>query len=700
VITESAPASDLIPALQWLDRILGDAVKRARETFVREDAPDRFRGLYISDADVDDLLSREPAAPRYWSGNAHGSGGGFSSRLDFLVEAYDLCAFERATLVVALAPEVDLRYERVYAYLQDDVTRKRPTIDLVLSLFCPSQEERLAAIEHFVPTGRLLDNRLVELAADGSGPRASLLAHGLLVDERIAGFLLGFDSIDRRLVPYVTMWPNEPDAATDPEWTGLGLRIRQASAQGDPLRFYFQGAQGSGRRGAARAVASAAGHPLLELAVPTLPADEEAASRLFEMAVREAWLQHAVLYLSDVDDLMTSHRSPRQVRLRNALEEFAGTTILSGRQAWVPGSMALSGVVPRTFDVPSPDVRRRQWIEVMDGVAEPASPEIVAELAARFRFTRQQVDDAVALALARAPTTTSPPTLSRDALFTAARQQSGHALSTLATRIRPVHQWRDLVVPDATMEQLRELCQRVMQRERVMGQWGFGDSLSRGKGINALFSGGSGTGKTMAAEIVAGELGLDLFRAELAGLVSKYIGETEKNLDRVFEAAERTDGIILFDEADAIFGKRSEVHDSHDRYANLEISYLLQRMEQYEGVAILATNLRSNLDQAFVRRLAFTIHFPLPDEASRRAIWSRVWPAEVPLARDVDLDALAARFVLTGGSIRNIALAAAFLAASDGTEVGMAHLLRAVRREYEKIGKTLTDEELAPGRDP
>jgi SpoVK/Ycf46/Vps4 family AAA+-type ATPase len=220
---------------------------------------------------------------------------------------------------------------------------------------------------------------------------------------------------------------------------------------------------------------------------------------------------------------------------------------------------------------------------------------------------------------------------------------------------------------------------------------GFGAKLSTGKGVNALFAGPSGTGKTMAAGILANELGLDLYKIDLSQVVSKYIGETEKNLDAIFTGAENSNIILFFDEADALFGKRSEVRDSHDRYANIEISYLLQKMEDYEGVAILATNLRQNLDEAFVRRLAFSIHFPFPDEADRRRIWDGIWPDGISLAKDVDLDLLARQFKLSGGNIKNIALAAAFLAAADGGIVNMSHLLHATRREFQKLGKVFTE---------
>ena len=237
-------------------------------------------------------------------------------------------------------------------------------------------------------------------------------------------------------------------------------------------------------------------------------------------------------------------------------------------------------------------------------------------------------------------------------------------------------------------------CQRITHKEHVLNTWGFDQKLSLGKGATALFAGPSGTGKTMAAEVIANEVKLDLYKIDLAGVVSKYIGETEKNLDRIFSAAEGTNAILFFDEADALFGKRSEVRDSHDRYANIEISYLLQKMDAYQGTAILASNLRQHMDESFIRRLAFTVLFPFPDEAHRLSIWKGIWPLQTPLAEDLGFDYLADRFKLSGGNIKNIALAAAFLAAQDGGVVQMSHLLRGVEREYQKMGKNVSAEEL------
>ena len=245
------------------------------------------------------------------------------------------------------------------------------------------------------------------------------------------------------------------------------------------------------------------------------------------------------------------------------------------------------------------------------------------------------------------------------------------------------------------MRQLREICNQVKYRARVYDEWGFDRKLSLGKGLNVLFTGPSGTGKTMAAEIMAGELGLDLYKIDLSTVVSKYIGETEKNLDRIFSEARDSNSILFFDEADALFGKRSEVRDSHDRYANIEISYLLQKMEEYDGIVILATNLQKNLDEAFARRMHFCVEFPFPQEADRLRIWQRIFPQEAPLSGDVDLSFMARQFKMTGGNIKNIAIAAAFMAAVNGGSINVEHLIKATKREYQKIGRLCTEADFA-----
>jgi SpoVK/Ycf46/Vps4 family AAA+-type ATPase len=276
-------------------------------------------------------------------------------------------------------------------------------------------------------------------------------------------------------------------------------------------------------------------------------------------------------------------------------------------------------------------------------------------------------------------------------LFAGARAQGSDTLGQLARRVVTPYSWDDIVLPQDQVGMLYEITATLRHRRTVYETWGFDGKLSGGKGLVVLFAGPSGTGKTMAASIVARDLGLELYALDLAGVVSKYIGETEKNLDRIFGAARQSNAVLFFDEADSIFGKRSEVKDAHDRYANIEVGYLLQQLESYDGVVVLATNLRKNMDDAFVRRLHYAIEFPFPEEQDRLRIWQGAFPKDAPLSDDVDLAFLARQFKLAGGNIRNIALASAFMAAEDGGAIGMVHLARATRREYQKLGKLVTE---------
>ena len=317
-------------------------------------------------------------------------------------------------------------------------------------------------------------------------------------------------------------------------------------------------------------------------------------------------------------------------------------------------------------------------------------------MASKFHLTAGQIENAAAiaqsLALWRDPESRAIP---KEDLYTACRQQSNHKLSQLATKITPRYVWSDIVLPRDQLNQLREICSYIKYHHLVYTEWGFDHKLSLGKGLNVLFAGPSGTGKTMAAEIIANELGLDLYRIDLATVVSKYIGETEKNLDKIFKEAQDSNSILFFDEADAIFGKRSEVRDSHDRYANIEIAYLLQKMEEYQGIVILATNMRKNLDEAFARRMHFSVEFPFPEEADRYHIWQKAFPELAPLSQNINLAFMARQFKITGGNIKNIALSAAFLAAEDSDMVAMEHIIRATKREYQKMGKLCTEADFA-----
>jgi AAA+ superfamily predicted ATPase len=714
---ERTPFDELLPALRRLDERLALAAARARIAFGADAASDRFRGLYIAETEVERLLAREPGA-----GAFHASSGEVASDdadgeppswldpgspLGRLAVVFGLSAFDVELLVIALAPELDLRYERLYAFLQDDVTRRRPTLDLALTLLSDSASARAERRSHVAPDAPLMRHHLVRLAEPPAMGSASTLAAPIEVDEQIIQLLLGQEALAGALAGVCTleratdlMTLDEAAVLEPPVVERVTALVSRAYVAGESLQLSFHGPDGSGRRRTARAIAAAVRAPLLTIDGRRLDGRSDAES-LLRIALRTASLRRAIV--------LALHPATMTAPMRDALLEHAGIVVLRASENG-GGETVSPGALSVPFGVPSLERRRALWTYALVSRRACTDDRTVDLLSHRFRITARRIEGTVAQAAVahawrsvgvgpRTETTASlasPTTLTEDALFAAARAQCGAELEALATRIAPRHRWDDLVLPPDALAQLRELCDRVSGRDAVVGEWGFGARIARGGGVNALFSGPSGTGKTMAAEVMAGALGVDLFRVDLAGIVSKYIGETEKNLDRVFAAAEHANGIVFFDEADALFGKRSEVHDSHDRYANIEISYLLQKMEQFDGVAILATNLRGNLDDAFVRRLAFAVHFPFPDVPSRERIWRNIWPTLAPVDPELDVALLAQRFTLSGGHIRNIALAAAFLAAQRDARIEMRDVLHATRREYQKLGKTLTTADLAP----
>jgi AAA+ superfamily predicted ATPase len=679
--TESA---DFRHALAHLDLRLRLAIEEQRAELT-ERARDPFRGLYISDADVDALLADTPAAAAAREHVLAQPPAAASPRLARLAQYFGLDALEQEALIICLAPDIDLRYERLYAYLQDDVTRRRPTVDLILRLLVPSPQERVEARRALGPGGRLVRHGLLVLA-DDAAVNWPLLARPLRMDERIVEYLLGSDLPDARISAFADLV-----RPTDTDLNGsIGLdqglvRLLRSPRDAPGPVIYLHGAPGTGKVATARAACAAAGRALLLLKVPAL-LSESRPEQAIKLAAREALLQEAVLGVEDFDRLLGDEVEllPVRERVRAVLAERIGPTLLLGEIRWEP-TIWLPGVTALRLELraPGPGARVRLWRAHLDG---QLSPEEAAQMAARYRLDVDAVRAVVSAAHSRAVWRGASAPSFEDVQH-AARAIAAPPLEGLAQRVEPRYGWEDIVLPPDGLAQLRELCARARYQSLVLERWGYGRKHARRAGLSALFVGQPGTGKTMAAEIVAGDLGLDLYRIDLSGVVSKYIGETEKNLERIFRAADRGDAVLLFDEADALFGKRSEVRDAHDRYANVEIAYLLQRLEAYEGVAILTTNLRGNIDEAFLRRLDFVIEFPMPEEAERLAIWRRALPPEAPLADDVDLPFLARKFRLAGGHIRNIALTAAFLAAADGGPIGMKHLVRGTRREYQKLGK-------------
>jgi len=617
-----------------------------------------------------------------------------SGRLQQLRTKYRLTQHEIDTVLIALAPELSPAYEAIFAFLQNDASRPRPSVDLILRLLCSSTKEKFEFRANFHANAPLLRHSILR-TYPGSD---ALLNKSVEVEPVFLAYLLGNDALDARIASFARIvFPTGNQTKEEAcDTLGLAQLLRRASRKRRPLTIYLVGPPGAGKRQLAEALASELGAPLLAADLSQVPDDLDEFAEALRVFMRESALRDSIRYLSGLDALRDR---PHYSALLGTLHRAKGVILLAGSSPWSPHADAPQGVLSVRLESGGWDERREEWRRAIGACKAPQPGAVLDFLASSFKLARAQVRDAVATAANQALWESRDVT--RNDLFAAARAQAGHELSTLARKVDPAYTWDHIVLPPDAVTQLRELCRRVSCRHRVLADWGFDRRLSGGKGANALFSGGSGTGKTMAAEVVASELELNLYKIDLAGVVSKYIGETEKNLDRIFQAAARSSAILFFDEADALFGKRSEVRDSHDRYANLEISYLLQKMEEYDGIAILATNLRQNMDEAFVRRLAFSITFPFPDIESRRLIWQGVWPKETPLHSNIDFTYLATHFKLTGGNIRNIALAAAFEAAASGGPVGMDHLLHATQREHQKLGKPLADDELfglLPGR--
>ncbi len=595
------------------------------------------------------------------------------SALDTLCATFGLSPFERDVVLLAAGPELDGSFASAWGGggAHDG---EMPTFALALSALT---DPHWSAI---TPGGPLRHWRLVEL-----GPGSGVTTGGLRIDERILHVLAGVQQLDERLDGIVDVasgtgaLPPSQRAAVDSVvriWTQPG-RL--------PTIVQLCGPDRAARTAVAGAACASIGIPLNVLRIEALPlaaAEQELIRRLCE---RETALTGCALLL-DCD--------PGDARLDEAAfgaglrfaDRFRGRVLLAAREPVVGFDRPSVRV---DVQKPASHEQRAIWASALQPMGHALNGE-VDDVVGQFDLSTRSIEAAASMVLAT-PALDGDRDLSR-ILWDASRSQARPRLDDLAQRIEPAAAWDDLVLPESQRQSLREMIVHARYRSRVYRDWGFVDKGLRGLGISALFSGPSGTGKTMAAEVLAGELRLDLYRIDLSSVVSKYIGETEKNLRRVFDAAEDGGTILLFDEADALFGKRSEVKDSHDRYANIEVGYLLQRMEAYRGIAILTTNLKSALDSAFLRRLRFIVSFPFPDPTARAEIWRRIFPAAAPV-EGLQPETLA-RLSVTGGSIRNIALSGAFLAAEAGDAIRMSHLLQAARSEYAKLDRPLTDAEI------
>lgn len=603
-------------------------------------------------------------------------------------------------LFACLAVELDRRYARIHGYLHDDMSRRLPSPGLVLGLYCNSSAEQLSLRALLSPLAPLRRHRLVDLLEDGSA--TPWISRPMCIDERIVSFLLGDDAIDSRIARQgarLEPMADSVDIGTHQRDTLAALlrHVRHwtvaALVRKKPL-IYMHGARNAGADVLARAAARQLGVPLLSLDAELLVETGSEFEQLFPLLFREGLLSQAAIYLGHIDRLLEPAAGAMRYRaLLDGLVEMGSIVFASGEHPWC-WPMPADPVVLHAVELRVAGIAEQlQAWQALSREQIPAAH--LHRLVSLHPLPPGAINDAwrMAQGLAAAAGTHGVPRLEH--LHQACRAQAGVPVNALARRIEPTHDWSDLVLPAAQQEQLSAICSQARHSSVVYGAWGFERKLSLGRALNALFSGPPGTGKTMAAEVIAAELGVDLLKIDLSQIVSKYIGDTEKNLRQLFDQAAGANAILFFDEADALLGKRSEVKNAHDRHANTETAYLLQKMEEYAGITILATNLRQNMDEAFMRRMRFIVEFPFPDDADRLRIWQTAWPPEVPLAPDVDLPSLARQFRLSGGNIRNVALSAAFLAAEQGQPVSMRHLMQSAKRELQKMGRLVNELEYA-----
>lgn len=667
-----------------------------------------FLGLFLSDEEVSSVLA-----------GLHGvalPGAGEDERLLPTIETMETAIAERVAatpagqlrpqrlvallglpplttelLLMLLATEVDHRFSRVYAYLQDDVSRRWLSPGLALRLLPGTAPDDPAGRALFTAESRLRQVEIIHLSkGDCQEFPAPLIDRALKLDGAIVEYLLERDVLDPHLVGIAAR--ERPSSSLDdvPLETAVCRQLQhlQTIWQRDMDRApaaFFCGRPGSGKLDAARALAMALARPLLLVNGRALAQHAAELPGLWQRIRRQAQLDGSLICLHHAEALDEGSRLV-------LLAPRAAGLVITAERVWSFHALEAAPFVVE-FGVAGYRLRQQLWQELLEGgfSANGQTGQLANELAGRFRFTPGEIRQAATAARQAAWLRAGPGALpERAELFQGCRDQSNPQLARLAVKVTSSFTWNDLILPAPQLTLLHAIESQVRHAHTVYRQWGFETKLAQARGLNALFSGPSGTGKTMAAGILAGSLGLDIYKIDLSGVVSKYIGETEKNLDRIFSEASTANAILFFDEADALFGKRSEVKDAHDRYANIEISYLLQKMEEYDGVAILATNLSQNLDEAFTRRMQFVVEFPLPDAGNRLRIWRNLLPAAAPCGDDIDFDFLAHQFELTGGNIRNCVLSAAFLAAEDGGTIGMAHMIQGVAREYGKLGRPLT----------
>lgn len=694
------------------------------------DESNRFRGLLLREGELDALLRKaslgieEPdeetdeigrkreefaamtrrislrEAATLWAVR-EGAGG---CRLPLLEvsKRFALDRFSYHVLVLALAPEVDLNFQRMFSYLLNDVTKKRPTVHLALELLSADDTDRRAGRRAFAADAALILYNLVHLEPAKAGLETSLLLREFKMPERMVQWLLGTEELAPAMRRYATIERAEDtfddlvfDARGGLRVAALGEYMRRIERSTEAVRtplVVFTGDEGVGKRTVAGRLAACMDMPVLviDLAGTAIPMNKR--DTAFRDMAREARLHQTSLCLSGFQqDLVKNGVIPALTYLYTIARMAPGVAVVTSARDDIGLSGAGAGFATRMrLEVPEAFGRLKLWDRLIDLTGVPIGEDVdLRGFSLKYGFTAGALERVLVHAHEEAIVRSgdADASIAAEDLDMASRVQLGQGLSGVATRVRRTAKWEDVILPDEIVDTLQEIIRHAKFRNEVFHDWGFDRKMTSGKGLSALFSGPPGTGKTMVAGVIAGELGMDLYKVDLSQIVSKYVGETEKNLSKVFQSAAGNQFIILFDEADSLFAKRTEVKSSVDRYANLEVNYLLQKMEEYTGICILTTNFEKSIDDAFKRRINFRLDFPFPEPEDRERLWRVHIPKEAPVEGELELEWLSEKYELSGGNIKNAVLRAAFRAAEHGRPICTEDFEYAAERESRELGK-------------
>ncbi|MDO4539673.1 MAG: AAA family ATPase [Syntrophomonadaceae bacterium] len=604
--------------------------------------------------------------------------------LDYLFWAFELNAFERHCVTMALLPELDQRFALACEELLNDPDAHHISVGLALRLY-----DRPCRRSDIGPCSKLA--RYFFRPENAAG-----LFTPLRLDERILSFIFDAVADDPELVPWLTRQEPEPTPKAETGVSAELWRYVETSGGMPPVLFFLHGPEGVGKKRGIRQFCHEADMPLL--LVDSALLRRAGGSRLNHRILRECMLHRAALAVCDALPPYKDDEYEENVySLLNAALKYCTPAFMTSLKEWYPDPQKLgAGVAAVKLELPDNLERTRLWPALAAGFELSGEVDLM-EAANTWAFTPGQMIRALQAAREAARLAGSP-SIGPAHLRRGCHAQLTRPMGRKAVKINIGFDWDDLILPPWSKKMLQQACDQVRHNHTVFDRWGFRRRLPYGTGLSLLFTGPPGTGKTMAAQIVAGRLGLELYKVNLAGVVSKYIGETEKNLEEIFDDAGQRQAILFFDEADVLFGKRTEMKEANDKYNNMEAAFLLQKMEEYDGIVILATNYMQNFDEAFKRRLKYVIDFPFPDRNYRELLWKSVFPPATPLKSDIDIDYLAGRFELSGSNIKNIAVNAAFAAAIAGGEVGMREIVASIRQELAKGGKVLNREDFGEYR--